>query len=84
MFACASVGEVLVRQAAAARMIEDGTLSGFVDERYAGWNGEEGRKLLAGELTLTEATKLVESREINPRPRSGRQEYLENVVNRYV
>jgi xylose isomerase len=69
---------------AAAKMVEDKTLSGFVDERYAGWNGEEGRKLLAGDVPLDEIAKLVENRDVNPKPRSGRQEYLENVVNRYV
>jgi xylose isomerase len=26
----------------------------------------------------------VERENINPKPRSGRQEYLENVVNRYL
>lgn len=69
---------------AAAKMVEERTLSGFVDERYAGWAGAEGKKLLAGNLSLDAVADMVESRDVNPTPKSGRQEYLENVVNRYV
>ena len=29
-------------------MIEDGKLDGFVAERYAGWDGKEGKAILAG------------------------------------
>jgi xylose isomerase len=40
--------------------------------------------MLRGELKLEEIAALVERQDINPEPKSGRQEYLENVVNRYV
>jgi len=69
---------------AAARMVEDGALDGFVDERYAGWHSEQARKMLAGDYALDEIAAYVERDRVNPRPKSGRQEYLENVVNRYV
>jgi len=68
---------------AAARMLEDGALSKPLEERYAGWGGEFGKKLL-GDLSLEQIATAVETQNINPRPKSGRQEYLENVVNRYV
>jgi len=68
---------------AAAGMLEDGALSKPLDERYAGWNGDFGKKLLTG-LSLDQITAEVEARDINPQPKSGRQEYLENIVNRYV
>ena len=68
---------------AAAAMLEDGALSKLLDERYAGWNGDFGKKLLTG-LSLDQITAEVEAKDINPQPKSGRQEYLENVVNRYV
>jgi len=68
---------------AAAAMLEDGALSKPLDERYAGWNGDFGKKLLTG-LSLDQITAEVETKDINPQPKSGRQEYLENVVNRYV
>lgn len=69
---------------AAAKMIEDGALSKPLSERYAKWDAPEAQKMLRGELKLEEIAALVERQDINPEPKSGRQEYLENVVNRYV
>jgi len=69
---------------AAARMIEDKALSRPLEERYAGWDSEEGRAMLSGRRTLEEIADRVVREEIEPEPRSGRQEYLENIVNRYV
>jgi len=69
---------------AAAKMIEDGALSKPLKERYAKWDSPEAQKMLRGELKLDEIAALVEREDINPEPKSGRQEYLENVVNRYV
>jgi xylose isomerase len=69
---------------AAARMVEDGVLTSFVEERYAGWNGAEAKKMLDGGFSLAEIEEWVRKADINPQPKSGRQEYLENVVNRYV
>ena len=69
---------------AAARMVEDKALSGPLEARYAGWDGEEARKVLVGGYSLEEIAADVEKNDINPQPRSGRQELLENVVNRYV
>ena len=69
---------------AAARMIEDRALSGPLAERYAGWEAEGAKRMLAGDRSLGEIAAWVDAAGINPEPRSGRQEYLENVVNRYV
>jgi xylose isomerase len=69
---------------AAAKMVEDGVLTSFVEERYAGWNGAEAQKMLDGGFSLSEIEEWVRKADINPQPKSGRQEYLENVVNRYV
>jgi len=68
----------------AARMLEDGKLKAIVDGRYDGWNGEFGRRILGGEPTLEEISRDVLARNVNPEPRSGRQEMLENLVNRYL
>lgn len=69
---------------AAAAMIEEGTLPSFVEDRYAGWKSEESQAMLTGQRTLDDIAARVEADDINPQPRSGRQEYLENVVNRFV
>ncbi len=69
---------------AAARMVEDKALIARVDDRYAGWKSAEAKAMLAGKRTLAEIAERVEKKNINPEPRSGRQELLENIVNRYV
>jgi xylose isomerase len=69
---------------AAARMIEDKALSGPLAERYAGWKAAEAQAMLSGKRTLEEIAARVVKDSVEPEPRSGRQEYLENVVNRYV
>ncbi len=69
---------------AAAAMIEDGTLDQFVTDRYAGWQRDDAQDMLSGRLSLDDIAKRVEADDINPKPRSGRQEYLENVINRFV
>jgi xylose isomerase len=69
---------------AAAKMIEDKALSQPLADRYAGWESAEAQKLFRGEYSLDEITHYVESHDVNPQPRSGKQELLENVVNRYV
>ena len=67
---------------AAAAMLEDGKLESARDARYAGWDTEAGRALLASDLDAITARVMAEG--INPAPRSGRQERLENLVNRYL
>ncbi|TLP62679.1 xylose isomerase [Parasedimentitalea maritima] len=69
---------------AAAAMIEDGTLPNFLKDRYADWDKPVNQSMLAGNESLDEIAARVEAQEINPKPRSGKQEYLENVVNRFV
>ena len=66
----------------AARLIEDGTLAALVEQRYAGWGAPLGRAILAGEHGLDDLAALVAERRLEPVPRSGRQEMLENLVNR--
>jgi xylose isomerase len=68
---------------AAARMLEDGALEAPLEERYAAWNGGDAKKLLAGTYSLEDIERRVRQAP-DPKPRSGRQELLENIVNRYV
>lgn len=67
---------------AAAAMIEDGELEKRRDARYAGWNTDQNAAMLTNE-TLQSITDRVAGG-IDPSPRSGQQERLENLVNRYL
>ena len=69
---------------AAAAIIEDGTYDRFLADRYAGWQGSEAQAMLKGERSLDDIAARVEKDGINPQPKSGRQEYLENLINRFV
>jgi xylose isomerase len=66
----------------AARILEDGQLEAMRDARYVGWDTDRARQMLEG--TLADVAAMVEVEGIEPEPRSGRQERLENLVNRYV
>jgi len=68
----------------AGRMIEDGALDKYVKERYADWDGEEGKAILSGKRSLADLAAKVEGSNSDPRPKSGQQEYLENLVNSYL
>jgi len=69
---------------AAADMLDAGALAEPLAERYAGWDGEEGQAILAGRRSLADLADRAVGTGLDPQPRSGRQEYLESVVNRYV
>jgi xylose isomerase len=67
----------------AAAIIEDGRLDGFKRDRYAGWDGELGRTVHGEGGTLAAIADLAVERNLSPQPRSGRQEWLENLLNRF-
>ena len=76
--------DVLARSLkAAAALVADGTYDRTVDARYAGWKTPAAQKMLTSE-SLADIAARVEKENINPQPRSGQQEYLENLVNRFV
>ena len=68
----------------AEKMVLDGALQRHVDARYAGWNGERGRAILDGGLSLEDLASDVEQRRLDPQPRSARQERLEHLVASYL
>ena len=68
----------------AADLIEAGDLERYRAERYAGWDDGLGADLLGGSLSLPEIEARVVDGGIEPRPVSGAQERLENVVNQRI
>ena len=69
---------------AAARLIEDGKYDAILAERYAGWNSPGAKAMLEAKSSLESIADRVARDRLEPRPRSGRQEYLENLLNRYL
>ncbi len=68
----------------AAQVIEDGGLERNLEQRYAGWETPLGRDILGGKKSLAELAELAVQAGFDPRPRSGGQERLENLLNRFV
>jgi xylose isomerase len=77
--------DVLARSLkAAAAILEDGTLEKAREARYAGWSDKEAKAMLSGKRSLEQIAARVEKQNLNPQPKSGQQEYLENLINRFV
>ncbi len=68
----------------AESMISDGGIEAARDARYEGWGRDLGRDILAGSLDLATLADSATKNNIDPAPRSGRQEHLENEVNKHV
>jgi xylose isomerase len=68
----------------AERMLADGAVEQVISERYAGWDTRFGRDVLKGRRSLADLAAIVDKKQIEPRPVSGQQERLENLINSYL
>ncbi len=68
----------------AAAMRKDGVLSDFVKTRYASWDAGVGAEIESGKATFETLEKYMLAKGEADKNVSGRQELLENIVNRYV
>ena len=68
----------------AVKIIEDGRLEKNVEERYASFDSELGKKVRNGESTLEELAQRAADLKAPAIPVSGRQEYLESVLNNII
>ena len=62
------------------KLIEEKVLNDFLKKRYQDWSNEEGQMILSGELSLEQLSNLAQ----DPEPKSGKQEFLENYINRII
>ena len=68
----------------ARRIIADGKFDQFVAQRYASFDTGFGQDIESGKANFKSLEKLVLGRLGEPTPRSGKQEYLENLLNTYL
>lgn len=66
----------------AEKILEDGVIDSFVKERYSSFDQGEGKKFEDGKLGLAELAELGRSAKIEKK--SGKQEYLNNLLNSYL
>ncbi len=67
----------------AEKLILDGRWAKLVEQRYAGWKEPWAQSIIAGETTLDRVADHAHARNIDELPNSGRQEYLENLINQF-
>ena len=65
----------------AAELIEDGRLEKNIEDRYSSFGSELGQKVRSGNATLEELAARAADLKAPQDPGSGKQEYLESVLN---
>lgn len=68
----------------AAQMMKDGKVEKAVAKRYAKWEEPQNQAMLAGKESLDKIAARVLKSGLDPQPHSGRQEYLEGLLNTYI
>ena len=68
---------------AAAKLIEEGIIDKFMEERYSSYKEGIGKKILEGKANFEELEEyIIDKEEITNK--SGKQEYLETIVNQAI
>ena len=68
----------------AAAIRADNAIDAIVSQRYSSWDSELGKRIESGGVTLGELeSMMLQKGDASPNG-SGRQELLENIVNRYM
>jgi xylose isomerase len=68
----------------AAAIRKDGRLAEFVEGRYASWDSGIGARIEAGKMNLADLEAYMLKKGDATRNTSGRQEFLENLINEFI
>ena len=68
----------------AAELIEDGRIDDFIKDKYASFNEGIGERIVQGETTLEELSDYACGKRVTVNPDSGRQEYLQTILNQIL
>jgi xylose isomerase len=68
----------------ALKIRADGKLEKFLKDRYASYDNDYGKAIEKGKIGFRDLEKLVLKKLGEPKPKSGKQEYLENLLNTYL
>lgn len=63
---------------------KDGRLEAFMKDRYGSWDGGIGAKIEAGKVSLEDLEAYMLKKGDIAGNKSGRQEYLENLINEFI
>ena len=65
----------------AAKIIEDGRIDAFIENKYSSFNEGIGKKIINGEVSLEELSAYAEKLGNTEIPPSGKQERLQGIIN---
>ena len=68
----------------AAAIRKDGRLDAFVKDRYSSWDKGIGAKVEAGKASFKSLEEYALNKGNPPKNHSGRQEFLENLINEFI
>lgn len=68
----------------AAKIIEDGRIDDFIKEKYSSFDEGIGKQIRDNNVTLEELSKYAEDVKVCHNPGSGKQEYLESIINQIM
>ena len=68
----------------AAAIRKDGRLAGFVKQRYASWDSGLGKRIEQGKETFSSLEAYMLKKGEADANQSGRQEFLENLINEFI
>ena len=65
-------------------LIHDNVIPNYINDRYSKWDSELGNLIHDKSTNLEILSDKVIKNNINPEPKSGQQELLENILNKYL
>jgi xylose isomerase len=65
---------------AAEAIIKEKKLAKLKEERYAGWSAPFGKEILEGKFTLASLADHAVKHNLDPKPKSGKQELVESII----
>ena len=68
----------------AAAIRADGRLDAFIKNRYSSWDEGIGQKIEAGKSSFKDLEKYILKKNRITKNESGRQEFLENLINEFI
>lgn len=68
----------------AEKIIKDGRIEEFIKEKYSSFNSVIGKKIREKKTTLVELAELADKMSEPEIPTSGKQEYLESIINQIL
>ena len=69
---------------AVEKIINDKKISDYIDQRYKGWENDLGKTIHSKGTSLETLHNIVIKNKLDPKNRSGQQEMLENLINKYL